>query len=101
MGGGPLSIVNFNVMTKDTVCREKREDRKVITKICWGDRKEERSGSEFYPCIKIRGKEGEREIGRERDDINSLLTTLSTWGSCSPFSSGSAGESSLSDPSSQ
>lgn len=61
-----MSIVNFNVMTKDTVCREKREDRKVITKICWGDRKEERSGSEFYPCIKIRGKGRERNWERER-----------------------------------
>lgn len=66
-------------MTKDTVCREKMEDRKVITKVFWGDRKEERSGRQFYPCIKIKGKEGEREIGGQREiNINSLLTMLST-----------------------
>lgn len=86
-------------MTKDPVWRE---DRKVIAKICWEDRKEERSGRRFYPCIKIRGKEGEREIGGEREiDIGSLLAVLCTWGSCSPSSSGSASDPSLSDSSNQ
>lgn len=62
MDGGPLIKVNFNVMIKEMVCREKKEGKRVMMKICREVRKEDRRGRQFHPCIKIGGKrEGERD----------------------------------------
>lgn len=77
--GGSLIKVNFKVMTKDMVIREKRTKREVIMKIFLGrqEKRHTEGGNNYIPAQ----KSGERrERGWEREmDINSLLTMLSSW----------------------
>lgn len=76
--GRSLIKVNFKVMTKDMVSREKRTKREVIMKIFWGDRKGDiQKGATITPLHKNQGK-GERSWERAMD-INSLFTMLSSW----------------------
>lgn len=64
--GGSLIKVNFKVMTKDMVSREKKTKREVIMKIFWGDRKGDiQKGATITSPHKGQGK-GERKVGRER-----------------------------------